>query len=85
MSEFVGTWQHSRSENLEAFFKALGLNIVARKMASKSNPKMTIENEGKKWKIKLQINSLITTNTECTEDEEFIDSNYLNIFLKFLK
>lgn len=74
MSELVGKWEHVNSENLEEFFKTIGLNAVTRKLAMKSSPKITIENDGKKWKIKTKVSSLVTMNTECTEDQEFIES-----------
>ncbi len=79
MSGFVGTWQHVKSENLDAFFKAMGMNIIVRKMASKSNPKITIENDGVVWKIKVQMNPVLKSEIECTEGQEFIESELFEI------
>ncbi|XP_014607049.1 PREDICTED: myelin P2 protein-like [Polistes canadensis] len=52
MAPIVGTYQHERNENIDEYFKDLGVPYVARKMMGLASPRMEISNEGEKWSIR---------------------------------
>ncbi|XP_070576161.1 fatty acid-binding protein-like [Ptychodera flava] len=42
MSQLVGKWKHDHSDNLDNFFKAMKVGIVARKLAGSTSPSVEI-------------------------------------------
>ncbi|XP_015179646.1 PREDICTED: fatty acid-binding protein 12-like [Polistes dominula] len=52
MAPIVGTYQHERNENIDEYFKDLGVPYIARKMMGLASPRMEISNEGEKWTIR---------------------------------
>ncbi|XP_043505735.1 sodium/calcium exchanger regulatory protein 1-like [Polistes fuscatus] len=52
MAPIVGTYQHERNENIDEYFKDLGVPYIARKMMGLASPRMEISNEGEKWSIR---------------------------------
>jgi len=60
--KFAGQWEHIRTENLDAFLEALGLNFLIRKMASKMNPSCEISVDGQD--IRIVVKAKKTTGGE---------------------
>ncbi|XP_015110940.1 sodium/calcium exchanger regulatory protein 1 [Diachasma alloeum] len=52
MVKIVGKYQHERSENLEEYFRTLGVPYVVRKMMSISNPRIEISQNDDEWTLK---------------------------------
>ncbi|XP_046813976.1 fatty acid-binding protein, adipocyte-like [Vespa crabro] len=52
MAPIVGTYQHERNENMDEYFKDLGVPYIARKMMGLASPRLEISNEGEKWTIR---------------------------------
>ncbi|KAI4490952.1 hypothetical protein M0802_010626 [Mischocyttarus mexicanus] len=52
MAPIIGTYQHERNENLDAYFQDLGVPYIARKMMGMASPRMEISNDGDKWTIR---------------------------------
>ncbi|XP_035735737.1 fatty acid-binding protein, adipocyte-like [Vespa mandarinia] len=52
MAPIVGTYQHERNENIDEYFKDLGVPYIARKMMGLASPRLEISNEGEKWTIR---------------------------------
>ena len=78
----VGNWEFVKGENFEEFLKTQkNMNYVARKMAAKTKPTITIENKDKNWKIKMKLNKFMNLDFECEEDTEFPDSKLIILFL----
>ncbi|XP_069135990.1 LOW QUALITY PROTEIN: sodium/calcium exchanger regulatory protein 1-like [Argopecten irradians] len=53
--DLVGKWKMDRSENFDEFLKAVGVNMLLRKMASLGKPTMTISVEGEIITVALDI------------------------------
>ncbi|KAI4460952.1 fatty acid binding protein [Holotrichia oblita] len=52
MVEIVGKYQHQRNENLEEYFKAIGVPYIARKMMLSTSPSLDITvDETNEWCI----------------------------------
>ncbi|RZC34089.1 hypothetical protein BDFB_002694 [Asbolus verrucosus] len=51
MSKITGTYTHEKNENIDAYFQALGVPYIARKMMALTSPKLTIQNENDEWII----------------------------------
>ncbi|CAG9760780.1 unnamed protein product [Ceutorhynchus assimilis] len=52
MAQIVGKYVHVKSENLDDYFKTVGVPYIARKMMGASNPTMEItKSEDEKWTI----------------------------------
>lgn len=67
---FQGKFKHERSENLEAFLAANGVNWVIRKMAANTSPELDITQDGDKFCIKLQ-SMFHSKESNFTVGEEF--------------
>lgn len=50
----TGVYLHTKSENLEEFLEAVGVNWFMRKLAAKTNPTIEIQQRGEKFYINLQ-------------------------------
>ncbi|XP_043283391.1 fatty acid-binding protein, liver-like [Venturia canescens] len=48
----TGKYLHERNENIDEYFKSLGVPYLARKMMAVSHPTLEISNEGDKWTMK---------------------------------
>ncbi|KAK2576255.1 hypothetical protein KPH14_005621 [Odynerus spinipes] len=70
MAPIVGTYQHERNENLDEYFKALGVPYIARKMMGLSSPRLEILNEGEKWTIRT-VSMMRTLETTFVLGEEY--------------
>ncbi|CAG5114987.1 unnamed protein product [Candidula unifasciata] len=51
-SKFAGKWKQVRGENIDDFFKEMGLNFLLRKLASQANPEATTTYENGKLTTK---------------------------------
>ncbi|XP_015603131.2 fatty acid-binding protein homolog 5 [Cephus cinctus] len=72
MARILGTYQHERNENIDEYFKAIGVPYIARKMMSASSPRLEIKQDGDKWIIRTismirTVESIFTLNTEYEE------------------
>ncbi|XP_066594552.1 fatty acid-binding protein-like isoform X2 [Prorops nasuta] len=70
MAPIVGKYQHERNENLNEYFRALGVPYVARLMMGMSHPTLEISNENDKWTIR-NITALRTMESTFTLGEEY--------------
>ena len=59
----VGVYQHSRSEDLEKYFAAIGVPWPVRKMIVNTSPSIEITKEGDKWTISTKTSMTNTTST----------------------
>ncbi|XP_013389647.1 fatty acid-binding protein, intestinal [Lingula anatina] len=50
--DLSGVWKHDRSENLDGFLGALGMNALKRKMAMQVTPVIDIKQDGDKFVVK---------------------------------
>ncbi|NXY43453.1 FABPI protein, partial [Ceuthmochares aereus] len=62
---FNGTWKIDRNENYEKFMEAMGVNIMKRKLGAHDNLKITMHQDGNKFKIK-ESSTLRTIEIEFT-------------------
>ncbi|XP_078664926.1 cellular retinoic acid-binding protein 2-like [Branchiostoma floridae x Branchiostoma belcheri] len=49
---FTGNWKHVKSENLDEYLSALGVNIAKRKIVASSSPRAEIQQDGDSFRIK---------------------------------
>lgn len=70
MAPIVGTYQHERNENLDEYFKDLGVPYIARKMMGISSPRIEILNEGEKWTIRT-VSMMRTAEMKFVLGEEY--------------
>ncbi|KAI4490890.1 hypothetical protein M0804_003834 [Polistes exclamans] len=70
MAPIVGTYQHERNENIDEYFKDLGVPYVARKMMGLASPRMEISNEGEKWSIRT-VSMMRTIELKFVLSEEY--------------
>ncbi|XP_076548559.1 fatty acid-binding protein isoform X3 [Osmia lignaria lignaria] len=70
MASIVGTYQHERNENLDEYFKAVGVPYIPRKMMIMSSPRLEISNDGDKWTIRT-ISMIRTVEITFTLGEEY--------------
>lgn len=70
--DFSGTWEMKSSENFEELLKALGVNVMLRKIAVKaaSKPQVEITQDGETLSIKTST-TVRTTNITFTVGQEF--------------
>uniref|UniRef100_A0A8C2FK15 Cellular retinoic acid binding protein 2, a n=1 Tax=Cyprinus carpio TaxID=7962 RepID=A0A8C2FK15_CYPCA len=70
--DFAGTWKMKSSENFEELLKALGVNVMLRKIAvaAASKPSVEITQEGETLSIKTST-SVRTTHVTFTVGQEF--------------
>ncbi|XP_064612129.1 myelin P2 protein-like [Liolophura sinensis] len=70
LEQFVGKWKLDRSENVEEFFKAMGMNFFLRKMASRASPEQIVTREDNKLKIVIHT-AFMTREDEVKLNEEY--------------
>ncbi|CAH1802421.1 unnamed protein product [Owenia fusiformis] len=66
----AGTWKLTKSENFEDFLRELGVNLIARKMAGRSNPLQEISLNSDEITLKT-ITGFWDTETKFKIGEEF--------------
>ncbi|XP_050586324.1 sodium/calcium exchanger regulatory protein 1-like isoform X2 [Bombus affinis] len=81
MVSIVGTYQHERSENLDEYFKAVGVPYIPRKIISMSSPRLEISNDCDKWTIRT-ISMIRTTEITFTLGEEYEECMPTGIIMK---
>ncbi|XP_051165477.1 sodium/calcium exchanger regulatory protein 1-like [Leptopilina boulardi] len=82
MAPKEGRYQHERNENLDEYFKAIGVPYIPRKMILTTRPNLEIkQEEDNKWTIKT-ISLLRTVELTFTLGEEFIESMPSGVILK---
>lgn len=76
----VGKYKHTKNENIDEYFAAIGVPYLARKMMSMSSPTMEISKKDDQWSIK---NSSMMRTTEITfKLSEEYDENMPTAVLK---
>lgn len=73
MVEIAGTYNHERNENLDEYFKAIGVPYIGRKMMAMSNPRLEVENNGEKWTIR-NISAMRTSSLTFSLGVEYEES-----------
>ncbi|XP_076755915.1 fatty acid-binding protein-like isoform X2 [Xylocopa sonorina] len=81
MTSIVGTYQHERNENLEEYFKAVGVPFIPRKMMCMTRPQLEILNVDDKWTIRTS-SMLRTTELTFTLGEEYEEHMPSGVTLK---
>ena len=81
MTSIVGNYQHERNDNLDEYFKAVGVPYIPRKMMSMSHPQLQISNDGDKWTIRT-ISMLRTIELTFTLGEEYEEYMPADVKLK---
>ncbi|XP_026670937.1 uncharacterized protein LOC108626820 [Ceratina calcarata] len=81
MASIVGTYQHESNENLDEYFKAVGVPYIPRKMMSMSSPRLEISNDGDKWTI-CTISMFRTAQLTFTLNEEYEEHMPAGVTLK---
>ncbi|KAG5856405.1 cellular retinoic acid-binding protein 2a [Anguilla rostrata] len=73
--DFAGTWKMKSSENFDELLKALGVNMMLRKIAvaAASKPSVEITQDGETMSIRTST-SIRTTNVSFTVGEPFSES-----------
>eukprot|EP00088_Acartia_fossae_P005979 TRINITY_DN12718_c0_g1_i4.p1 TRINITY_DN12718_c0_g1~~TRINITY_DN12718_c0_g1_i4.p1 ORF type:complete len:138 (-),score=29.94 TRINITY_DN12718_c0_g1_i4:119-532(-) len=51
MEALIGSYQHSKSENLDEYFGKMGVPWIARKMITSSSPSLEISQNGDEWTL----------------------------------
>jgi len=69
MAGFEGKWKVDSTENFDEYLKAIGVNMMMRKMASSAKPPLTITRSGERWTIKTE--GVKTTEISFSFGEEF--------------
>ncbi|XP_050176543.1 fatty acid-binding protein, intestinal [Myiozetetes cayanensis] len=67
---FNGTWKIDRNENYEKFMEAMGVNMVKRKLGTRDNLKITIQQDGNKFTVK-EASNFRTIEIEFTLGVDF--------------
>ncbi|CAF3307238.1 unnamed protein product [Rotaria sp. Silwood2] len=73
IESLIGTWDHVRSENLDDFLKEVGVPMLIRMMATRSNPRVVISEKDGVWTIRTET-ILKTQTTTFTPGVEFTDT-----------
>ncbi|XP_011506007.1 PREDICTED: myelin P2 protein-like [Ceratosolen solmsi marchali] len=82
MSSLVGNYQHERNENLNEYFKAVGVPYIARKMMSMTSPRLEIhKSDDDKWTIR-SITMFRTLELTFKIEEEFEEEMPSGVILK---
>ncbi|CAL7947096.1 unnamed protein product [Xylocopa violacea] len=81
MTSIVGTYQHERNENLEEYFKAVGVPFIPRKVMCMSSPQLEISNVDDKWTIRTGT-MLRTVELTFTLGEEYEEHMPSGVILK---
>ncbi|XP_034951785.1 fatty acid-binding protein, liver-like [Chelonus insularis] len=81
MVQIAGKYQHERSENIDEYFRTLGVPFLVRKMMSVSYPTLEISQDGDKFTLK--TTTLIRTQvSEFTLGVEYEESMASGVTLK---
>ncbi|XP_017757721.1 PREDICTED: fatty acid-binding protein 12-like isoform X2 [Eufriesea mexicana] len=81
MTSIVGTYQHESNENLDEYFKAVGVPYIPRKMMCMSSPRLEISNDGDKWTIRT-ITMIRTAEATFILNEEYEEHMPTGVVLK---
>ncbi|XP_011308928.1 fatty acid-binding protein-like [Fopius arisanus] len=81
MAKIVGKYQHERSENLDEYFRTLGVPFIARKMMSVSNPRIEIIQDEDEWTLK-NITMIRTQEVKFKFGEEYEEFMPFGVVLK---
>ncbi|XP_015435656.1 PREDICTED: fatty acid-binding protein, adipocyte-like [Dufourea novaeangliae] len=81
MASIVGTYQHERNENLDEYFRAVGVPYIPRKMMAMSSPRLEILNDGDIWTIRT-ISMIRTVEVTFTLGEEYEEHMPAGVTLK---
>ncbi|XP_060814558.1 uncharacterized protein LOC132906406 isoform X2 [Bombus pascuorum] len=81
MVSIVGTYQHESNENLDEYFKAVGVPYIPRKMMCMSSPRLEISNNCDKWTIRT-ITMIRTAEVTFTLGEEYEEHMPAGVTLK---
>ncbi|XP_017790990.1 PREDICTED: fatty acid-binding protein 12-like isoform X1 [Habropoda laboriosa] len=81
MSSIAGTYQHESNENLDEYFKAVGVPYIPRKMMCMSSPRLEILNDSDKWTIRT-ISMIRTVEVTFTLGEEYEEHMPAGVTLK---
>jgi hypothetical protein len=73
MAQITGKYQLEKNENLDGYFKAVGVPYVARKMMAASTPVVEISCEDDTWTIKTST-LLRTTELKFKAGEEYVET-----------
>lgn len=78
--QYIGVWNHEKSENVDEFLKAMGVGSVKRKMATAMNPSFTVELDGNKLVIHTKVlmkskRTVIEFGVERTEQNPLDGTN----------
>ncbi|XP_006610492.1 sodium/calcium exchanger regulatory protein 1-like [Apis laboriosa] len=79
MTSIVGTYQHESNENLDEYFKAVGVPYIPRKLMCMSSPRLEISNDDDKWTIRTitMIRMAEVTFTLGEEYEEYMPTGVI--------
>ncbi|XP_014215593.1 cellular retinoic acid-binding protein 2-like [Copidosoma floridanum] len=82
MASLVGNYQHVKNENLDEYFKVIGVPYIPRKMMSMTSPRLEISKaEDDKWSIRI-ITMMRTVELTFKIGEEFEESMPAGVTLK---
>ncbi|XP_018561455.1 fatty acid-binding protein homolog 5-like [Anoplophora glabripennis] len=62
MVQFEGKYTHQKNENLDEYFKALGVPYIPRKMMCSSSPSLEISKNGEEWNVTIATLMKTTVN-----------------------
>lgn len=72
-NKFLGQYQNTKTENLDPYMRALGVNMILRKIGNSSSPQLLVEHlEGNHYKI-CEWTTLKTHTWDFTLGVEFKD------------
>lgn len=81
MTSIVGTYQHESNENLDEYFKAVGVPYIPRKLMCMSSPQLEISNNDDKWTIRT-ITMIRMAEVTFTLGEEYEEHMPAGVILK---
>ncbi|XP_076280782.1 fatty acid-binding protein-like [Lasioglossum baleicum] len=81
MASIVGSYQHERNENLDEYFKAVGVPYIPRKMMCMTSPRLEILNDDDKWTIRT-ISMIRTVEVAFSLGEEYEEHMPAGVTLK---
>lgn len=81
MASIVGSYQHERNENLDEYFKAVGVPYIPRKMMCMTSPRLEILNDDDKWTLRT-ISMIRTTEVTFSLGEEYEEHMPAGVTLK---